>query len=301
MEKFMKLKVDTSRAQPDPFVFQDGDTFYLYVTGGSGVEAYSAKDVFGNWKYEGIVAQVEGAKSYWAPCVIKIDNVYYLYVSFILGEEFEYLYVFKSDSPLGPFTNAKKLFNHFSIDPHVVQTKEGLFLIYCIDDPEAELAGTRILIDKFIDPYHLEYAPVEKVSPTRKEERNPMKVFKRDWHTVEGGFWFQEGEWQYLMYSGGAYERDEYHIGYAAAKTTESDLRKVDFVKADKNGAFSPVMIKNEVEEGTGHHSVIKLDGQYYAIYHARDYVAEGKRTARIARLTVEDGKIDCPHHGDEL
>jgi hypothetical protein len=55
------------------------------------------------------------------------------------------------------------------------------------------------------------------------------------------------------------------------------------------------------VEEGTGHHSVIKLDGQYYAIYHARDYVAEGKRTARIARLTVEDGKIDCPHHGDEL
>lgn len=297
----MKLKVDITRAQPDPFIFKDGDRYYLYVTGGEGVEAYSTQDIFGEWQYEGIVAQVDGARSYWAPCIIKVDGVYYLYVSFILGEEFEYLHVFKSSSPLGPFQEPKKLFNHFSIDPHVVQTDSGLFLVYSIDDYEAEVAGTRILIDKLLDPYTPEYAPVEKVSPTLKEEINSCKPYVRPWHTIEGGFYFQEGEWQYLTYSGGAYELDEYHIGYASAKTTESDLRKVDFVKVTDNGKFMPVMIKNEVEEGTGHHSVIKIDGCYYAVYHARDYAQNAKRTARIARLIVKDGKITCPRHEDTL
>ena len=125
----MKLKIDQGRSQPDPFIFQDEDRYYIYVTGIDGVEAYSAKDVFGEWNYEGIIAQVEGAKSYWAPCIVKVNGAYYLYVSFILGDEFEYLHVFKADSPLGPFTEPKKLFNHFSIDPHVVQTESGLFLV----------------------------------------------------------------------------------------------------------------------------------------------------------------------------
>ena len=300
----MKLKIDQTRSQADPFIFQDGDTYYLYVTGTNGGEGYSSKDIFGEWKYEGIVAQANGAERYWAPCVIKIDETYYMYVSFVLGEEFEYLHVFKSSSPLGPFMHPKKLFNYFSIDPHVVQTKSGLFLIYSIDDDHAEKAGTRILIDKFIDPYTLEYNPVEKVSPTLKEEKNTLKSGEKEWYTIEGGFYFQEGEWQYLMYSGGAYQLDEYHIGYCAKKTLEGDLRKVDFVKNTHNGAFAPVMIKNQIEEGTGHHSVMKLGDEYYAVYHARDYATDGetsRRTARIARLIVKDGEIVCPYHGDKL
>ena len=78
-------------------------------------------------------------------------------------------------------------------------------------------------------------------------------------------------------------------------------MRKVDFVKHLQDGKFAPVMIKNEIEEGTGHHSVIKLDGRYYVVYHARDYAPNGKRTARIARLIVQDGQIICPQHGDKL
>lgn len=300
----MKLKIDATRSQADPFIFQDGDRFYLYVTGTDGVEAYSAQALFGEWKYEGIVAQVQDGKGYWAPCVIKIDETYYMYVSFVLGEEFEYLYVFKASSPLGPFTCPKKLFNHFSIDPHAVQTESGLFLVYSIDDDNAEKAGTRIVIDRLLDPYTPEYKPVEKVVPTLPEEKNTVKSGEKDWYTIEGGFWFTEGDWQYLMYSGGAYQLDEYHIGYTVAKTSEGDLRKVDFVKTTENGSFAPVMIKNAEEEGTGHHSVIKWDGGYYAIYHARDYASNGAptmRTARIARLFVENGRIICLHHGDEL
>ena len=110
--------------------------------------------------------------------------------------------------------------------------------------------------------------------------------------------WFEEDGWQYVMYSGGCYENDTYHIGYAAAKSNERDLTRVDFVKADDHGKFAPVLIKNEVEEGTGHHSVIRYQGEYYAVYHGRDLKADEhtgyveERTARICRLKVADGKI---------
>jgi hypothetical protein len=100
------------------------------------------------------------------------------------------------------------------------------------------------------------------------------------------------------MYSAGCYQDDTYHIGYATAKTDEQDLKKVDFKKVKDNNKFSPLIIKNSFEEGTGHHSVIKHGNEYYAIYHGRDYIKTDsadyveRRTARICRLIVKDGVI---------
>ena len=124
---------------------------------------------------------------------------------------------------------------------------------------------------------------------------------ERDWYTLEGPFWFRDGEWQYVIYSGGCYQDDTYHLGYAAAHSAEEDLTKVDFVKHTKDGRFDPLLIRNEVEEGTGHNSVIRWKGEWYAVYHGRDgrekragaeadYVEE--RTGRLARLIVQDGTI---------
>ena len=64
---------------------------------------------------------------------------------------------------------------------------------------------------------------------------------------------------------------------------------------------------KNEVEEGTGHHSVIKYKGEWYAVYHGRDiktadnaeYTEE--RTARICALQVSDGKIIAHQYPDKI
>ena len=129
---------------------------------------------------------------------------------------------------------------------------------------------------------------------------------KKDWFTIEGPFRFREGEWQYVMYNGGRYENDTYHVGYAAAKSDETDLTKVKFEKHTDNGKFAPVLIKNDFEEGTGHHSVIKYKGEYYAIYHVRDYGAiddgyKEARTARICRLNVEDGIIVAERYADKV
>ena len=119
------------------------------------------------------------------------------------------------------------------------------------------------------------------------------------WHTIEGAFWFREGEYQYLTYSGGCYLDDTYHVGYAVAKSDEEDLTKVEFTKIMNDGKFSPLIIMNDFEEGTGHHSMLKIDGEYYAFYHGRDPGAlkpgaeyEEVRTARVCKIQVDNGKL---------
>ena len=65
-------------------------------------------------------------------------------------------------------------------------------------------------------------------------------------------------------------------------------------------------MMGNEYEEGVGHHSVLKYEGQYYAVYHARDFspdpaLQEDKRTARICKLHVKDGIITAERYPDKV
>lgn len=305
----MKLKFNVeNKCQADPFIFEDEGRFYLYVTARDGVEAYSADDILGEWKFEGIVGSVEGWSNYWAPSIIKYENKYYIYVSCTNGDAFELMHVMSADSPLGPFGNAKCLYDYFSIDSHAVQTEDGLFLWFAKDNVIGDRIGTRVYIDRLLDPYTPAQKPREMIVPTFDEERFTPKYSKEcPWHTIEGAFWFAEGDWQYVMYSGGCFEDDTYHIGYACAKTDEQDLTKIDFIKQTENGKFSPVIIKNAYEEGTGHHSVIKHGGEYYAIYHARDY---GKRdpdkyvearTARICKLHVNDGKITAEMYENKV
>ena len=306
----MKLNFDVvGKHQPDPFIFEDGDKLYLYVTATSGVEAYMADDLFGTWHYQGVVASFDGRRDYWAPSVIKHGDFYYLYVSCSTDEEFQFMHAACSPSPLGPFTHETCFYKRFSIDSHVVETKEGLFLWYAEDNVNCERIGTRIYVDRLLDPMTPANHPREVIVPTMDEE-----IFKRnrfgdgkDWHTIEGAFWFCEGDWQYLMYSGGCFDNDSYHIGYAVAHTNEQDLTRIEFVKHTKDGAFDPVLIKNEFEEGSGHHSVIKYKGQYYAIYHGRDYANDSRpdfseaRTARVCKLHVHDGMITAERYADRI
>ncbi|MBE6732220.1 MAG: hypothetical protein E7564_11085 [Ruminococcaceae bacterium] len=294
----MKLKFDIkNKSHADPFIFEDCGRFYLYVTGRDGVEAYESDDIFGEWKYIGIVFSKENCKDYWAPSVIKFKDKYYIYVSFSGENFFQWLHVAEANSPKGPFINPKLLYSRFSIDSHAVETKEGLYLFYAEDNLNEERFGTRIFIDKLIDPYTPANICKEIVSPSFDEEiyRRNRLGDGRNWHTLEGPFWFKDKGYQYLMYSGGCFQNDTYHIGFAYCEDTSDELISLDFTKFTDNGLFSPVLIKDNIEEGTGHHSVIKYKGEYYCIYHARDINPEtdfNDRTARICKLIVNKGAI---------
>ncbi len=296
---------DCKRTQPDPFVFEADGKYYMYVTAGKGVEAYTADSPLSEWHYAGIVCSIDGCKDFWAPCIIEVDGWFYLYYSCSCAGMFEYLHVSRARSPLGPFGETKRLFERFSIDAHVVKTNAGLFLWYAEDNVNADRVGTRIFVDRMLDPCTPAYQPVEAVVPTFDEEIFKRNRFGdgRDWHTIEGPFWLAVDGWQYVMYSGACYENDTDHIGYAAAKTDEQDLTKVKYIKHTANGRFDPLMIKNEFEEGVGHHSVIKYKGEYYAVYHGRDLAGccGERRTARVCRLHFCNGVITAERYADKL
>ena len=107
--------------------------------------------------------------------------------------------------------------------------------------------------------------------------------------------------------SGNCFEQPTYYVGYARAKTDETDLTKIKFEKYPNAQTYHPVLRANEFEEGTGHHSMIKEGNQWYAIYHARDYGDASAtnsfdaRNARICKMTVENGVITAYRSKDHI
>ena len=303
--QLLEAKKETYTGQADPFILQAEGKFYIYTTGKQGVYAYEADDLFGPWSAKGIVFSYKDYRSYWAPSVIEIDGTYYMYCSFQMTDgvpdqtgHLQTMHVASSASPLGPFENTKLLIPAFSIDSHVVKNENGLFIFYATNEHNGDRPGTHVVVDRLITPEQVEGKPQKVVTPSLEEE-----IFCKDrftpgihWHTIEGPFYFKEGDWQYVMYSGNCFEAPTYFVGYARAKTDETDLTKVKFEKYPDANTYAPVLKANDFEEGTGHHSVICHKGQYYAIYHGRNIVPDDlpgdRRTARICRLTVKDGII---------
>ena len=312
------LKIDKENyiGQADPFILKANGRYYIYTTGHYGIYAYQSDNLFDGWEFYVKVMTVEGLDSFWAPSVIELDGKFYMYNSIEIyddepdkGGHRGAMHVSEADNPLGPFTNTKQLLHPFSIDSHVVKNESGLYIFYSANRFEGEKIGTCIYVDKLTDPYHADGNPVLVVEPTLDEDIYRRDRYKKGqhWYTIEGAFYFKEGDWQYVMYSGNCFEQPTYYIGYARAKTDETDLRKIKFEKYPDASTYSPVIAANDFEEGTGHHSMIKEDGQWYAIYHARDYddglgaSAFDARNARICKLNVNDGIITAERYKDHI
>lgn len=314
--QLLEINKEKYIGQADPFILESGGRFYIYTTGKDGIYAYSSDELLSDWKFEGRVFHYDNptVHDYWAPSVIELDGTFYMYNSFEYyddepdkGGHHQAMFVSSSKNPLGPFENAKQLLHPFSIDSHVVKNENGLFIFYSTNTFEGSRIGTYIVVDRLLDPETVEGKPVPVVTASIDEE-----IYRRDryekgihWHTLEGAFYFKEGDWQYVMYSGACYENEKYFIGYARAKTDETDLTKIKFEKYPDDKTYAPVLNSNEWEEGTGHHSMIKHKGEWYAIYHARNAEADGlegdRRNARICRLNVNDGIITADRKQFEI
>lgn len=312
------LKIDKENyiGQADPFILKSNGRYYIYTTGHDGIYAYQSDNLFDGWEYYGMVMTIPDHEAFWAPSVIELDGKYYMYNSIEIyndtpdqGGHRGAMFVSEADNPLGPFTNATQLLHPFSIDSHVVKNESGLFIFYSTNSFEGDRIGTYIAVDRLIDPYHAEGKPVAVVQPTLDEDIYRRDRYKKGqhWHTIEGAFYFKEGDWQYVMYSGNCFEQPTYYIGYARAKTDETDLTKIKFEKYPNDHTYHPVLSANKFEEGTGHHSMIKEDGQWYAVYHARDYEdglnanAFDARNARICKLNVKDGIITSERYKEKI
>lgn len=295
--KLFEFDENTFPYQPDPYVLKGVDgKYYIYSSCVSGVQGFVADELCGKYSSLGCVFAAEGKKEYWAPAVNFYEGKYYMYVSMMNKDaddvHTQTMAVAVSDHPAGPFVYLNDLIAPFSIDAHVVERGGALYIFYSSNDYEADRAGTYILLDRMISPTECEGKPVAVVKPTLDEEIFMKDRFKKGqhWHTLEGAFYFSEGDEHYLIYSGNCYESEYYYLGYAYAKGDCADLRDLVFKKMPDENTYQPLIAKNEYETGTGHCSVIKDDGQYYCVYHGRDIppdarLLEDTRTARICKL----------------
>lgn len=312
--QLLEINKENYIGQADPFIFEYKGKFYIYTTGDDGIYAYYSDDLLGKWNFYGKVFEYPGVSEFWAPSVIEHEGKIYMYCSFEFygdtpdkGGHRQTMFVCSSDSPLGKFENAKQLLHPFSIDSHVVKNENGMFIFYSTNTFEGERIGTYIVVDRLVTPTEVLGEPKTVVVPTLDEEIYRKDRYKKGehWHTIEGAFYFKEGDWQYVMYSGNCYESETYYIGYARAKTNETDLTKIKFEKYPNDKSYHPVIAKNEWEEGTGHHSMIKYKGEYYAVYHARnvenDNLPGDRRNARICKLNVKDGIITAERFKDRV
>ena len=229
-------------SQPDPYVLRGDDgKFYIYSTSPVGVQAFVSDSLDGEYEGLGVVYMVDSKKEYWAPAVIYTEGKYYMYVSNMDEAEddvhMQTLQVAVSDFPYGPFKYLNDIIKPFSIDAHVVKSGKDLYIFYSSNDYDAERAGTYILVDRMISPTECEGKPVSVLRPTLDEEIFMRDRFKQGqhWHTLEGAFYFREGNNHYLIYSGNCYESEFYYLGYAYAYSESDDLTKIKFEKTSIN------------------------------------------------------------------
>lgn len=274
------LNMDILPTNPDPYVIKYNGVYYCYSTDEHGVNISSSTDL-ANWKYIGKTAKEEGKHDYWAPCVIYDNGRFYLYCSNTgidtKDNHQEFLQLYTSSSPEGPFLYEKTLFQKFSIDAHVVKDSDGVFYIfYSVNDymgTDETHPGTSILVDRLI--HFTELAGEEKpvVLPTISEEIFEENRFGdgRDWYTVEGAFFLRRHNHAYLIYAANAYLHENYFLGYSISENNDR-IPDIHWKKYPSDHIFSPLVRKNNYVNGPGHCSVIQAPNliDHWIIYHGR-------------------------------
>ena len=318
----------------DPYILDDGNgTYHMYGTGGGakeGFATYSSNNLI-DWKFEGQVYKGNTKDSwcvanFWAPEVYKIDNKYYLFFSADWRnnptnalENFK-IGVAVSNSPKGPFLDLKNepLFDpgYPIIDANVFKDDNDKYYLYysracyihSVESDIADWAKQEGLYNEIEESwvYGVELAPDFKsvigdpvllLSPPKKiDDKNAewesrsvtSKEINRRW--TEGSYTFKYHGTYYMMYSANYFLGENYAVGYATASHPLGP-----YTKANNNPVLEKNINKGGRVTGTGHNSIVFLDGgkKMYAVYHGRTKETGKERFVFIDQIKIlEDGKL---------
>lgn len=297
----------SKHTNPDPFVISFLGKYFCYSTGVEGVNLSVSKDLV-HWEYLGLCFQESGRSSYWAPCVIYRNGMFYMYVSNRPeGEEDPHLQrmrVATSTTPEGPFRFNSQLLDHFAIDADVVTGDDGVTVMYYACNEMTEKfsgrIGTGVVVDAMPTLFSLAGSPKPVIMPSIDQEIFERNRFGdgRDWFTIEGSTYFSDDEFAFQTYSGNAYENPDYFIGLSRAKRTES-LYDLQWEKVPSNSEYAPLIRQSSAVEGTGHNSITLAPNllDRWICYHGRDRADERilgleQRQLYVDQLFVEDGQV---------
>ncbi len=248
----------------DPTAKKFGDTYYIYATtdgiklASGEPQVWISKD-FVNWyNYEMDIRLPKGLTNCWAPDVLQAKDGRYYY--FTGNCQFGCnIYGYVSDSPIGPWTplNGGKPIIPAGTGKKDLPALDAQFLQ---DDDGSVTAFFGTWCTSFgglgwadIDPGKMDSVQSEGYIPA---EQLPG-VFEAAYPVERDSIYF-------LMYSSGDCRHSSYAVHYAWAKNKYGPYHY---------GANNPILSSSGdgTTDGPGHHSIIRVDDNYYIVYHRHD------------------------------
>src|SRR5690625_3832350 len=235
-----------------------------------------------------------------------------MYVSFRSvdsdDEHDQLLHVAVADSPAGPFHVQRRLFDTFSIDPHVVRDpRTGRYVMFYSTNDVTGLdidgTGTSNVVDELLAMDQPAGRPRPVVVPTLEEEIFQRNRFGdgRDWYTIEGASYFTRRDTAFLTYSGNAYVGEDYFIGYSRAPL-DGGPAALSWTKHPDDHHWDPLVRRNDAVEGTGHNSIVRAPNLVddWIVYHGRDadiplVPGTEQRVMRIDPLHYDGDRLTTP------
>ena len=255
---------------PDPFILQEGDTFYAYATNSSGrnISLASSTDLV-HWDLLGdaMPALPKWAKLTsgltWAPEVMKIGDKYLMYyTSRDKASDKQCVGVAVSDKSQGKFkdTNEEPLVCQSeqggTIDSSPFRDEDGTLYLYYKNDGNCCGLPTYIYVQEMaLDGLSLLGEPVQLIHNDQPWEA----------HVIEAPTMFRHDGKYYLFYSANDYGGVPYAVGYAICDSPLGPCQKA---------AENPIL-KSDVEDqknlviGPGHQTLFQLGDQTWIFYHA--------------------------------
>ena len=288
----------------DPFIFREGDTYYLYGTeAGDGLFVWTSRDLV-NWTNRGHAFQRTNAtwsrRDFWAPELFKHRDKYYLHFTALGGgkerdRRTRRVVLAEGDSPLGPFREIKAPWFDVDdgrpvIDGHVFCDEDGQLYLYTVHlDAPPKHPCFEIHVRKLDAQLKPSAETTMCISPTLDWEGKLVN---------EGPFVLRRGDTYFLTWSANPYWDRNYSVGLATAKSPLGPWTK---------STTSPILKPSDTVSGTGHHCLVDSpDGkEVFIAYHVHRDPTNGKAGRVLAidrvRWVEVDGaptlKVDGPTH----
>lgn len=276
----------------DPSAYKFGDKYYIFATsdgfnvkGSGGYPVIWESEDFVNWKSYKMqftnpnYPNFNPNSYYWAPSAMEYNGKYY--VSFTMGDY--YTMIAEADTPTGEYTILGHLFGETpdavpkdkTIDSQFFKDDDGkIYLVYLLRENNIPSDTSLFTAICELDPDNLtNVIRNEKVEILPQIYREGQEIFKKD-----GTY--------YLLYSEGWWRDASYHVVYATS-----------------DNLFGPYTVKETILEatedesiiGTGHHSTLVDDGNYYIVYHRQfnPFIGPGFRQTAVNKMEFdENGNI---------
>jgi beta-xylosidase len=267
----------------DPFIYREGDTYYLYGTAADdGLYVWTSKDLV-NWQRPGYAWKRDqntwGRRYFWAPEVFKHNGKYYLHYTAQSAKRERRIVLAESDSPLGPFKDLYAPWwdpQNSVIDSHVFKDDDGKLYLYAVYTPDS-LRGTFQIRVHTLD---------DKLRPSK--ESTLCITPKHEWEggmVNEGPFIVKHKGYYLLTYSFNGFQDPNYSVGIAWAKSPTGPWNKT---------APGPILTRNWGVSGPGHHCFIDSPDhkEMFIAYHTHQYIDEpgAPRQLAIDRCKIIEG-----------